>query len=152
MGMPIGQSIGRWGNYMNRELYGPPTDRPWGIIIPPVARIAPYTDLTRYPESTRFHPTFLYESLATLAFCVLLLWLAKRLEDRRLPGDMLFTYIIGYGVIRFFIEYLRPDAWMAGALATAQVVGIVLVILGILGIAIRHILADRKTNQPANPN
>lgn len=153
MGVPIGQSIGRWGNYMNRELYGPPlgtlgapTTLPWGLEIPPLYRIPPYTDLTQYPASTRFHPTFLYESLATFALCLLLLWIAKRFEDRRLPGDMLFTYLIGYGIIRFFTEYLRPDAWMAGALAAAQLFGIALMIVGAGAIIIRHVPTFKRSN------
>jgi phosphatidylglycerol---prolipoprotein diacylglyceryl transferase len=138
LGMPLGQSIGRWGNFMNRELYGPPTDLPWGLHIPPAYRIAPYNDLTRFPESTRFHPTFLYESLATFALCILLLWIAWRFKDRRLPGDLLFGYLIGYGIIRFFIEYLRPDAWMAGTLAAAQLVGLAIIIIGAAAIILRH--------------
>ncbi len=77
----------RWGNYMNRELYGPPTTLP-GLDIPPQYRIVPYTDLTQYPLSTRFHPTFLYESLACFILCILLIWIATRMREasRRRPA------------------------------------------------------------------
>ncbi len=91
-GAALGQSIGRWGNFMNRELYGPPTTLPWGLNIPPQYRIPPFNDLTQYPESTRFQPTFLYESLACLALCVLLIWVDEALPrpapQRRHPRDL----------------------------------------------------------------
>ena len=59
----IAQAIGRWGNFINQELYGPPTTRPWGILIDAQHRLPQYSDLTQYPLETRFHPTFLYESI-----------------------------------------------------------------------------------------
>ncbi len=137
-GMAIGQSIGRWGNYINQELYGPPTTLPWGLRIPPAQRIAPYNDLTRYPPDTLFHPTFLYESLATLALCLVLLWIAIRFKDRRKDGDLFILYLIGYSTIRFFIEYLRPDAWMVGRIAAAQLVALILISVGIIALVVRH--------------
>jgi len=143
-GMALGQSIGRWGNYMNRELYGPPTTLPWGLRIPGPNRIPPYTDLVAYPDSVRFHPTFLYESLACLALCLLLLWVARRWAGRKLPGDLLCGYLMGYGVIRFFTEMLRPDAWMAGSLAAAQLVGIALIVVGAATVAVRHLAFERS--------
>ncbi|MCA9969238.1 MAG: prolipoprotein diacylglyceryl transferase, partial [Anaerolineales bacterium] len=64
----LAQGIGRWGNVINQELYGPPTNSAWGLLIDAPYRIAPYTDLQAYPiDTTRFHPTFLYESLWLLA-------------------------------------------------------------------------------------
>src|SRR5437773_7285448 len=61
LGLALGQAIGRLGNFINQELYGPPTTLPWGLRIDPEHRIPPYNDLVRYPDSTRFHPLFLYE-------------------------------------------------------------------------------------------
>lgn len=142
-GLAIGQSIGRWGNFINQELYGPPTTLPWGLAIDPAFRIPPYTDLAEYPGATRFHPTFLYESLATLILCLVLLWAADRWRDKRRSGDLLFGYLLGYAVIRFFIEYLRPDAWTMGAMATAQWIAIGLGILSILALILRHQIGDR---------
>ncbi len=138
-GLAIGQAIGRWGNYMNRELYGPPTTLPWGLDIPPQNRIPPYTDLSRYPLSTRFHPTFLYESIAALLLYFLLLWLAIRHDDKLKEGDLLIAYLMGYAMIRFGTEFLRPDAWMATqTLATAQVISLVLFAAGAIIMLIRH--------------
>ena len=57
----LAQALGRWGNYFNQELYGKPTDLPWGLKIDPAHRVPPYHD------STTFHPMFLYESLLNLA-------------------------------------------------------------------------------------
>lgn len=143
-GAAIGQSIGRWGNYMNRELYGPPTTLPWGLDIPPQYRIVPYTDLTQYPLSTRFHPTFLYESLACFILCILLIWIATRMRDKLRDGDLLFGYLASYAVIRFFTEMLRPDAWMMGSLAAAQVfaIGIFVVCAGVL--VLRRVLSRQR--------
>ena len=139
-GAAIGQSLGRWGNYMNRELYGPPTALPWGLRIPVQYRIPPFTDLAQYPETTGFQPTFLYESLATFALCVLLIWVSTRYRDRLRGGDVLFGYLMGYAVIRFFIEYLRPDAWMMGTLAAAQVFAIGLFVAGSAVLVLRRVL------------
>lgn len=139
-GLAIGQAIGRWGNFINQELYGPPTNLPWGLIIDPEHRIAPYTDLTRYPPETLFHPTFLYESLWCLLVFAVLALVAHYLKSRLLPGDILLGYLIGYPLGRFFLEYLRPDAWMIGPLAAAQWFAIVCVVGGGVALAVRHLV------------
>jgi phosphatidylglycerol:prolipoprotein diacylglycerol transferase len=144
-GMALGQSIGRWGNYINIELYGPPTTLPWGLRVPAMNRISPYTDLLKYPETTLFHPTFLYESLAALVLCLLLVWIAVRYGDKLLEGDLLVGYLIGYAIIRFFTEMLRPDAWMVGTIAAAQLVAIILLIVGIAYLLVRHLWIARRT-------
>jgi phosphatidylglycerol:prolipoprotein diacylglycerol transferase len=140
-GLALGQAIGRWGNFINQELYGPPTDLPWGLIIDPQHRIIPYNDLTTYPPDTLFHPTFLYESIWCLVVFVVLALIAHKWSDRLLEGDMLLGYIIGYPLGRFFIEYLRPDAWMLGPLAAAQLFAIICVVGGAAVLIVRHALA-----------
>jgi phosphatidylglycerol:prolipoprotein diacylglycerol transferase len=117
-GLLLAQAIGRWGNYFNQELYGPPTNLPWGIFISPEHR------LPQYAMFERFHPTFFYESILNLIGAAILYYLARRWTKGRLYGDIFFLYGIIYPVIRFFIEYLRPDAWRMGILATAQWVSI----------------------------
>ncbi len=143
-GMAIGQSIGRWGNFINIELYGPPTTLPWGLRVPANNRIMPYTNMLKYPENTLFHPTFLYESLAALLLCLLLLWIARRWHARLQEGDLLASYFIGYAIIRFFTEMLRPDAWKIGTIATAQLVAIILCIGGVAFLLVRHLWLPRK--------
>ncbi len=111
LGLPLGQAIARLGNFINQELYGPPTDLPWGLRIDPPHRIPPYNDLMLYPESTRFHPLFLYESLWNLAGFGLLHVIANRFAGRLRDGDLVLIYAIWYPLGRFFLEFLRTDSW-----------------------------------------
>ncbi len=147
-GVALGQAIGRWGNYMNRELYGPPTTLPWGLNIPAPYRIAPYNDMTRYPPEVRFHPTFLYESLGALVLFFILFTLGAKHYERLKEGDLVLGYLLGYAVIRFFTEMLRPDAWRMGALATAQVIALVLGSVSLVLLVVRH-LGRRSASPPA---
>lgn len=102
-GVAIAQAIGRWGNFVNQELYGPPTDLPWGIPIRPENRIAPYY------QFERFHPLFLYESLWNLGNAILLLWIWRRYRNRLKPGDLFTIYLIIYPIGRFLLEFIRLD-------------------------------------------
>jgi phosphatidylglycerol:prolipoprotein diacylglycerol transferase len=137
-GLALGQAIGRWGNFINQELYGPPTTLPWGLVIDPEHRIVPYNDLTTYPPDTLFHPTFLYESLWCLLVFIALALMAHKWKERLLEGDVLLGYIIGYPLGRFFIEYFRPDAWMIGPIAAAQLFAIMCVVGGGALLIVRH--------------
>jgi phosphatidylglycerol:prolipoprotein diacylglycerol transferase len=111
LALPLAQAIGRWGNFINQELYGPPTTLPWGLQIDPQHRIGPYRDLNAYPDSTRFHPLFLYESLWNLLGFGLLFWVSRRFQRQLRAGDMTWLYLIWYPLGRFFIEFLRTDSW-----------------------------------------
>lgn len=111
LGLPLAQAIGRWGNFINQELYGPPTTAPWGLRIDAQHRIAPYNDLAQYPDSTRFHPLFLYESLWNFAGFAVLFWISRKFEKQLRPGDLALAYLIWYPLGRFFIEFLRTDSW-----------------------------------------
>ena len=99
--LPLGQAIGRWGNWFNQELFGRPTDLPWALEVDP--EHVP----TAYAVDTTFHPTFLYESLWNLGLCGLLLWIDHRF--RLGPGRLLAVYVMLYGVGRFWVEGLRID-------------------------------------------
>ena len=143
-GLALGQAIGRWGNFINQELYGPPTDLPWGLVIAPPYRISPYNDLVTYPPETLFHPTFLYESLWCLLVFIVLAVIAHKCKDRLLDGDILLGYILGYPLGRFFIEYLRPDAWMIGPIAAAQLFAIACVVGAAAMLIVRHVRAGAK--------
>jgi prolipoprotein diacylglyceryl transferase len=99
--IPLAQAIGRWGNWFNQELFGRPTDLPWALEVDP--QYVP----TGFAADTTFHPTFLYESLWTLALAALLI-----IIDRTIvlgPGRLMGVYVLGYGVGRFWIEGLRID-------------------------------------------
>lgn len=106
----LGQAIGRWGNYFNQELFGRPTNLPWGIPIETINRPLDYIG------STYFHPTFLYESLGSLLLFLLLLFLhRKRLQNqknadfKKTAGIIFLTYLIADSLIRFGTELLRVD-------------------------------------------
>ncbi|MGJ3253004.1 MAG: prolipoprotein diacylglyceryl transferase [Elainellaceae cyanobacterium] len=111
LALPLAQSIGRWGNFINQELYGPPTALPWGLKIDPRHRIGPYRDLSEYPESTRFHPLFLYESVWNLMGFFVIFWISRRFESQLKGGDLALLYLIWYPFGRFWIEFLRTDSW-----------------------------------------
>ncbi|MEM7794024.1 MAG: prolipoprotein diacylglyceryl transferase [Cyanobacteria bacterium P01_C01_bin.118] len=111
VGLPIAQTIGRWGNFINQELYGPPTTWPLGLRIDPQHRLAPYNDLAAYPESTRFHALFLYESVWNFLGFLFLYWVSKRFGRELRPGDLSLLYLMWYPFGRFFIEFLRTDSW-----------------------------------------
>jgi phosphatidylglycerol:prolipoprotein diacylglycerol transferase len=137
-GLAIGQAIGRWGNFFNQELYGYPTTLPWGIPIDAVHRLPIFADLTQYPvETTRFHPSFLYESLGMLGVAILLLVIARRWKSAK-PGDLLLLWGMLYGFGRFLIEFQRPDAWLISGIATAQLIGIALLVVCGVVLMYRH--------------
>ncbi len=137
-GLAFGQFIGRWGNFINQELYGPPTgsDR-FGLKINPDLPHQPLPPGTDY--NTRFHPTFLYESLWCLVVFLILYTLHARLPHRLRDGDVTLAYLILYPFGRFFIEMFRPDAWTIGGLATAQWIAIGCVAGGSALLALRHL-------------
>ncbi|MCU0567887.1 MAG: prolipoprotein diacylglyceryl transferase [Oculatellaceae cyanobacterium Prado106] len=107
----LSQTIGRLGNFINQELYGPPTTLPWGLRIDPAHRVAPYQDLTAYPETVRFHPLFLYESVWNLVGFGLLFWISRRFKAQLQDGDILLLYLLWYPLGRFFLEFFRTDSW-----------------------------------------
>ncbi len=111
LGLPLGQALARVANFINQELYGPPTDLPWGLRIDPPHRIPPYNDLSLYPEETRFHPLFLYESLWNLVGFGVLVWIARRFAHRLRDGDLVLLYAVWYPTGRFMLEFLRTDSW-----------------------------------------
>jgi phosphatidylglycerol:prolipoprotein diacylglycerol transferase len=101
--LALGQAIGRWGNFINQELYGAPTNLPWAITIDPPFRLAGFEAIATY------HPLFLYESLYSLLNMGLLLWVSRRFKERLLDGDVFLIYLIMYPVGRFLLEFLRLD-------------------------------------------
>jgi phosphatidylglycerol:prolipoprotein diacylglycerol transferase len=107
----VGQGIGRIANFINQELYGPPTNLPWGIPISAEHRLPQYKDLSLFPvETTRFHPTFAYEMLWNFAAAGFLLWLARRYEKQLKPGTIFAGWLLAAGLGRLWIElFFRPD-------------------------------------------
>ncbi|MEB3300130.1 MAG: prolipoprotein diacylglyceryl transferase [Candidatus Sericytochromatia bacterium] len=142
-GLLLGQVIGRWGNWFNQEAYGVPALAPaswpdflkdptghlaWGLPIEAVRRVTPYDDLIVWPLSTRFHPTFLYESLWDLAGLLGVLHVAFR--HRPPAGAVACLYLLTWGSGRAWIEGLRADALLlplpGGSLRIAQAASILM--------------------------
>jgi phosphatidylglycerol---prolipoprotein diacylglyceryl transferase len=140
-GLFVMQAIGRWGNFFNQELYGPPTTLPWGIKIDCAHRIADYP-CSGYPlDTTHFQPLFLYESLSGIAGALVLIWLARRHSQRLLSGDLLLIFFVWYGLTRFSLETMRHDNWTFFGVPTAQIVTLGFVAAGLAGLWYRHSLA-----------
>ena len=97
MGLLIGQAIGRWGNFMNREAFGSETTLPWRMEL-----------LTRAGEAVDVHPTFLYESLWNVVGLLLIVFVVSK--ARRFDGENTWFYFLWYGLGRFWIEGLRTDS------------------------------------------
>jgi phosphatidylglycerol:prolipoprotein diacylglycerol transferase len=110
-GLILGQAIGRWGNFVNQEAHGTPTDLPWGILV----------------DGVKVHPTFLYESLWNFSVFAVLLWYRKR---KKTEGNVFLLYLILYSVGRFFVEGLRTDSLMLGSIRAAQLVSATAVVVG----------------------
>ncbi len=137
----IGQAIVRPANFINQELYGPPTDLPWGIRIEGAHRIPPWTDLGRYPvEATRFHPTFAYEMVWNLLAAALLLWLARRLTSKLKPGALFAGWLILEGAGRFWLEWFRPDQpRLPGTeISYSRVVALAMALAGAIWLLVRY--------------
>jgi phosphatidylglycerol:prolipoprotein diacylglycerol transferase len=138
-GLFVMQAIGRWGNFFNQELYGPPTTLPWGIQIDAAHRVGDYVDLVRYPvATTHFHPLFLYESLSGIVGALVLVWLARRRSSRLIPGDLLLIFFVWYGLTRFALEGLRTGNWTFFGIPTAQIVTLGFILFGVIGLLYRH--------------
>lgn len=131
----IGQAIGRWGNFINQELYGPPTTLPWGITIGAEHRIPPWNDLALYPvESTRFHPTFAYEMIWNLLLAGVIIYLIVKYGDRIRTGVVAGLSLIAAGVGRTWIEtYFRPDqpSFFGLDISTSMIISIIFALLGL---------------------
>ncbi len=100
--MLVAQAIGRFGNYFNQELFGRPTDLPWALEIPDVARRP-----EGFQQFETFHPTFLYEAIWNVAIALLIVWADRRF--RLGHGRVFALYVAGYCAGRGWIEYLRID-------------------------------------------
>ncbi|MHC1771823.1 MAG: prolipoprotein diacylglyceryl transferase [Flexilinea sp.] len=130
--LALGHAIGRWGNYINQELYGAPSNLPWAISIDPENRLEKYMDQATY------HPLFLYEMIYNLLNMAALLWIDRKFGTRLKNGDILLCYLIIYPVGRFFLEFLRLDTATVGSLNMNQMVMGVTAICAAVALVVRH--------------
>lgn len=103
VGLIIGQSIGRWGNFFNSEAFGYPTNLPWKLYIAPQYRPIPYQD------KNFFHPAFLYESILDIIIFIILICIIKSNKIKK-DGNIALIYLILYSLARIFVESFRLDS------------------------------------------
>lgn len=105
MGAPIGLFLGRLANFINAELWGRPTNLPWGVVFPTEAA---QTCPDWWLEICARHPSQLYEAaLEGLVLFTLMTWLALRRNWLKTPGQMIGLFVLGYGISRFLVEFFR---------------------------------------------
>ena len=102
-GIALAQAFGRWGNFINQEVYGLPSTLPWAIFIDSQHRLPGYSQITTY------HPLFLYESLWSLLNMAFLLWIREKMGERLKSGSLFLIYLLVYGLGRVGLEFLRLD-------------------------------------------
>ncbi len=138
MGLLLGQGIGRIGNFINLELYGPPTGSSWFGMKVPFNRLAEYANL---PEDTRFHPTMLYEMFWLFLVFGVLYYLFRRYQSQIVHGIMTGAYLTLAGLGRFVLEFWRPDQpEITPGVSYSRILAMAYVVIGII------ILLDRSGN------
>jgi phosphatidylglycerol---prolipoprotein diacylglyceryl transferase len=146
----LGQAIGRLGNFVNQELFGPPISEcgngtfppclPWGIPIDGEHRAGtPWVDLTQFPpETTAFVPLFAYEAVLNLIGMAVLLLVIRRYAPRLFAGDAVLMYLMWYGAVRTLLETYRVGNWTIIGLPTAMWIGILAIVLSAAWLWYRH--------------
>lgn len=143
-GLPLTQAIGRWGNYFNQELFGYPTNLPWGIPIDLAHR--PW----QYLNSEYFHPTFLYESIGNLVIFIILIllqiWLIKKQKFSTFYYLLsVSVYAILYSLLRFSLEFIRIDATLVVfGLRFPQLISLLIIIFCLIYLTLKF---RRKASQ-----
>ncbi len=124
---PLGQAIGRWANYFNQELFGLPTNLPWGIYIPPHRRP------DNYSINDMYHPLFFYEFVlnTSLFYILYMTYNSNYYRLKRLSGLVTAIYFIGYGSIRFSLDFLRISPWKIYGFNVSQIISVIFIFLGI---------------------
>lgn len=132
--VPLGQAIGRWGNWANQEAFGTPSSLPWAVEIDPGNRPRAYA------EFESFHPAFLYESVLNLLIAAALVMVVLRMPGSRWwrEGDAIWIFAVMYGTVRFAIESIRTDSLYIGPLPAAYWLSWGLIAFGIVMLIARR--------------
>ena len=109
------------------------------------------TPATTVSEATRFHPLFLYESISGIVGALFVIWLGFRLRERLRPGDLFLVFLVWYGATRLVLETLRQDNWTFFGVPVAQIISLAVIVLGVGGLAYRHLRAHAADRPAANP-
>lgn len=126
----IAQACGRWGNFFNHEAYGSDVTLEFlqSLMLPD------FIIENMFIKGAYHHPTFLYESLGNIAVFLIIVFVVSRFQKYK--GTQFFSYFIGYGIVRYFVEGLRTDSLMLGSIRMAQLTSIVFIVAGLIGIYI----------------
>ncbi len=149
IGLLIGQSVGRWGNFANQEAFGTNTNLPWGMTGDVIKRelYSLTLDGVNVDPNIPVHPTFLYESLWNAMFIAIYLLCFKK---RKFDGQIFFSYLVSYGVGRFFIEGLRTDSLTAGGFRVSQLVSLGCATAGVALLIYNLRKPEKKLTLPAD--
>ena len=151
VGLVLGQAIGRWGNFFNREAFGEYTNNIFAMRLPlDAVRSSDVTELMRQHMEViegisyiQVHPTFLYESLWNTALVIFLFLYTKH---KKFNGEIILMYMLGYGVGRAWIEGLRTDQlWIPGTeIAVSQVLAVALAVVSAALLIWKYIKIGKK--------
>ncbi len=144
--IPLGQAIGRWGNFFNQEAFGINTDLPWGMMSNETIRYLGLLNPELFPNIDPYspvHPTFLYEFIGNIVLFVILYQIRRRFRQ---PFTVILSYLLGYGIIRFFVEGIRTDPlYIPGSsLRVSQVLSAAMVVAAIAGLVAIRLIARKK--------
>ena len=123
-GLLIGQALGRWGNFFNQEAHGPITS------IEHLKYLPKFIQKGMYIDGNYYMPTFLYESILCIIGLIIILIIRRKLKLKN--GQITGFYLIWYGIIRFIIESFRTDSLMLSILKQAQIISIIMIIIGVI--------------------
>ncbi len=152
LGLITGQIIGRWGNFFNCEAFGGYTDSLFAMRIRRALvnenmisrELLNHLIVKDGVEFIQVHPTFLYESVWNLCVLAFMLWYRKR---KRFDGEMLFIYLLGYGLGRVWIEGLRTDQliFFSTGIPVSQALSLILVVISTLVLFCKHRQIRKKS-------
>ena len=131
-GVLIAQACGRWGNFFNQEAFGSEVS----FAFLKSLHLPQFIIDHMYIQGAYHHPTFLYESIGNIIVFLIIIFIIKKFQEH--IGIQFFSYFVGYGIVRFFVEGLRTDSLMLGPIRMAQLVSIAFLIVGIIGIVYVH--------------
>ncbi len=141
-GLTLGQAVGRYGNFVNMEVFGDYTNSKWAMRLLKEQAKPPFSEKVLQNIQTAFgaeyiqvHPAFFYESTWNILLLILLFMMRRY---KKYDGQLFFTYLIGYGIGRYWVEGLRTDQLLLPIIQfpASQAVAILSIIMGIIGIFI----------------
>jgi phosphatidylglycerol:prolipoprotein diacylglycerol transferase len=127
----LGQAIGRWGNFVNREAYGVAANSIFRMEI-----------LDSHGNYISVHPTFLYEFLG-----LILIFIILKMNKRKFSGEKTAVYLLLYGILRFFVEYLRSDSLMFMGIKISMAVSAILGLAGLLWLIFNYLKYFKYNNK-----